>query len=237
MSKSTYNILIVEDEWVNAIFMQELLVSFGHTVLAIVASSDKTINAIKQYPIDFIFMDINIQGKLDGIQLAHLINDIQEIPIIYMTAFGDSNTIEEASKSNIYGFVIKPFNESDIEATLNVAIARLKRENNKILKEQIHNRDELILSNNYKYHFKKETLYFNDNIIKFSKNETKLMYLFCLNCGEIVSTDSLYNSVWNAKEVTDSTLRDTISRIRKKVPGLQIENIMGVGYSLKKRTC
>ena len=230
----SYNILIVEDEWVNAMFIQDILESLGHNVLTTVPSADTALKTITKYSVDFIFMDINIQGSIDGIQLAQMINYKDKIPIIFMTAFGDSDTMEEASHSNIYGFIIKPFTESDVESVLNIAIAKLQKENEEQLKLEVQAKKELILSHNYIYNFDKKLLYFSENIVKFSKNEAKLMHLFCLNHGDMVSFEMLYGCAWEDKQISNSTLRDTIVRIRKKVPQLNIENITAVGYKLQK---
>ena len=97
MQSKTYNILIVEDEWINANFITQILENLQQKVVAVTSSADETLECLEKHDVDFIFMDINIDGPEDGITLAHKINQTQTIPIIYMTAFGDSNTIEEAS--------------------------------------------------------------------------------------------------------------------------------------------
>jgi len=56
----------------------------------------------------------------------------------------------------------------------------------------------------------------------------------CSNYGHIIPSDTIRSNVWGEKNVTDSTIRDTICRIRKKVSSLSIENISGIGYLLTK---
>lgn len=72
-------------------------------------------------------MDINLEGATDGIQCAILMNRIAPIPIIYTTALGDTQTILDTSDTNVYGYLIKPFDKQDIEAALTVAISRIKQ--------------------------------------------------------------------------------------------------------------
>ena len=235
MINNTCNILIVEDEWISGVYIQNLLIDLGQNVIDIVTCANDARLALDKNSVDFIFMDINIQGSVDGIQLAHSINEKQEIPIIYMTAFGDSATISEASQSNIYGFIIKPFSKSDVETTLNVAIARLQRESNRVTQHTVTSTSNILtLSHDYTYNFEKRTFRQKNEIVKFSKNEAKLIHLFCENYGNTVNMQSIYTSVWETKNITESTVRDTILRIRKKIPELTLENISGIGYALKR---
>ena len=61
-----------------------------------------------------------------------------------------------------------------------------------------------------------------------------VLFLLCSSYGDIISFDTIYSTIWGEKNVTDSTIRDTICRLRKKIPNLSLENISGIGYTLKK---
>jgi len=230
----TNNILIVEDEWENTNFLSNLLISFGHNVVGIAKSGADALAILASNTCDFIFMDVNLRGSLDGIALAKQVNKTEEMPIIFVTAFGDSETISEASETNIYGFVIKPFNPNHIEAVLSVTIARINKEKKKRNSIPSLAKSILDLGNSYKYNCKSKTLYFQNNAIHLSKNEAKLLGLLCSNYEHIISLETLRSTIWGDKNITDSTIRDTICRIRKKITGLSIENISGIGYLLKK---
>jgi len=234
LKDNIYNILIVEDEWINADFISDLILSFGHNVMGIAKSAEETQEILSSKSCDIIFMDINIKGAIDGIKLAKQLNESKEIPIIFVTAFGDSETISDASETNIYGFVIKPFKDNQIEAALNVAISRIKKEKIQINDILPLEKSELDLANGYKYDFQKKTIYFQNKPIPFSKNESKLLFLLCTSYGHILSSGEIRSKVWGEKNVNDSTIRDTILRVRKKIPLLNIENIVGIGYSLTK---
>ncbi|MDQ7068382.1 MAG: response regulator [Sulfurimonas sp.] len=227
------NILIVEDEWINAEFISDLVLAFGHNVIGIAKSAEDAIEIFTSKPCDLVLMDINIKGSTDGIQLAIQLNEIKEIPIVFITAFGDSQTIKDASLTNIYGFLVKPFNRSHIEAVLNVAIARISKEQKKSEKHSL-NPSKIDLGFEYTYNLKTQTIYFKENQISLSKNESNLLFLFCSNYGCVLSADIIRTCVWGDKNVTDSTLRETILRIRNKIIPLVLENIRGVGYSLQK---
>lgn len=232
MNTLHYNILIVEDEYINAKFLEQIASDEGHNVVDIVTSANEAIEIIKNNKIDLVFMDINLDGSIDGIRCATLLNQYYEIPIIYMSAYGDSRTIEEASETNIYGYLIKPFDTSDVIATLKVAI---KIASNLKVIPDIQTKPICIeFTNNYKYTFKTKTFTIDGICIELTKKETLLLDLFCLNINQNVSYNLLLEYVWKGHSVTNSTIRDTISRLRKKAPLLQFETIASIGYRLVK---
>lgn len=233
MKTKSCNILIVEDEFINAKFVEDTLISLGHKVASICASADEAIQLAKNDKIDLAFMDINIEGGTDGIMCATLLNQHYCIPIIYMTAYNDTNTIEEASDTNIYGYLIKPFDKKDIEASLNVAIKiSLKSKIEPQIKIAPKN---INLGHNYIYTFKTKTLKIDNIYIKLTKKESLILHLFCLNINQNISYALLLEYIWKNKDVADSTIRDVIFRLRKKAPLLDIENISKLGYCLNHK--
>ncbi len=118
------NILIVEDEILNAKFLERMLIELGHNIVDSVTSGDEALEVFQETKVDFVFMDID--GEIDGIESAVLLNNYREVPIIYTTGFGRSEIIERANHTNIYGYLIKPFDEKDIETVLTVAIHKVK---------------------------------------------------------------------------------------------------------------
>ena len=224
------NILIVEDEFINAQFIQGVLTTLGHNIVAVVTNANDALETVKSNKIDIIFMDINIDGVKDGISCANMINAIESIPIIYMSAYSDSATIEEASYSNIYGYLVKPFDDKDIEASLNVAIARSTRHKIEKISPKIINIIEL--DNKYTYNIQDKALFLQDKQITLTNKESSLIHLLMVNLNKNVSNDVIIKNIWNDKEIAKSTLRDTVSRLRKKLPDLEIKNISGIGYCL-----
>jgi DNA-binding response OmpR family regulator len=228
-----YNILIVEDAVFNAEFIRKVVLSLGHKVVDVTDDAKSTLEVVSKQAVDLVLMDINIVGPTDGISLAKKLNEKHTLPIIYMTAFGDSATISETKGTNLYGYVVKPFDAQDIEAALSVAIQRIESE-----KDLITNNTsdcKTILDNGYYYNTNSKILFHEEEEIVFTKNEKLLFDVLFTHYNEVVSCDLLRNKIWYNKSVSDSTIRDTISRLRKKVPELNIVNSISLGYSLKGR--
>ena len=229
MPNSTkYSILIVEDQFLNAKFIEQSILHLGHKVVAHVESAEKALAIAKTEHIDFVFMDIDLDGAMDGIQCAEVLNRNKEIAIIYISALSDSITTSQATQTNIYGYLVKPFTQQDIEISLNIAIKQfftLKKREKKIL---------LNLNDGYDFCFETNTLRQHKKSIALTKKEGDILEALASSINENISYDTLLASVWHNKTVSTSTIRDTILRLRKKTPTLAIDNVISVGYCLRK---
>ena len=235
MKIKDYTILIVEDEFIATEYLSQILYSFDIDIIFKASSSDEALDIVKNNHIDLVFMDINIQGAIDGIRCASLLNNEYFLPIIFTTAYADTNTINEANEENIFGYLVKPFQASNVEATLNVAISNLKRlEKLTNLNSPTKNLNEsLDLANGYIYSLETKTLSLKNTPINLTKKELEVFDIFCKNINNNISYAYIKELVWSDKDITDSTIRDVISRIKKKIPHIDIENISNYGYILK----
>jgi DNA-binding response OmpR family regulator len=138
--------------------------------------------------------------------------------------------VKEAGQTNIYGFITKPYTKIDIEINLEIFTQRLQKEKKIFIKEETNN---IKLGQGCSYDIEAKLLYQNKNVVQCSKNESKLLYLFCSHYNKVVSLKEIRFFIWKDKEIGESTIRDTISRLRKKVPALNIVNMVGNGYILK----
>ncbi len=116
------NILIVEDERIVAMELESRLTSLGYTVCAQAVSGEEALNLTGAHIPDLILMDINIKGKIDGIKTTEEIKRHYEIPIIYLTAFNDPQTIDRAKATEPYGYIIKPFEERELQTNIEIAV-------------------------------------------------------------------------------------------------------------------
>ncbi len=128
------NILVVEDESIVAEDIQNKLKKFGYTVLASVSSGEEALQKAADNHPDLVLMDIKIKGNMDGVEVAKEIYARFDIPVVYLTAYVDENTLERAKITEPFGYIIKPFKESDLRTTIEITLYRHQRE--KKLKER-----------------------------------------------------------------------------------------------------
>lgn len=117
-------LMIVEDEEIVAFDIEITLKDLGYEVCAVVASGEEAIaSAAINYP-DLVLMDIMLKGSMDGIQTAEEIHKRFNIPVVYLTAYGDFMTVERAKASEPFGYIIKPFEEQELHTAVAIALSR-----------------------------------------------------------------------------------------------------------------
>lgn len=126
-------VLLVEDEVLVAEDIADDLKNEGFDVTEIIISGEEAIEAIENNPPDIILMDINIKGRLDGIETASLINETFNIPIIYVTANTSNQFVSRALQTSPHAFLSKPFNQKDLNIAIELAI---HRHNNFVLNKE-----------------------------------------------------------------------------------------------------
>ena len=122
------SILIVEDEKIIAEDVRNTLEKFNYIIPDIVTSGEKAIQKAREIKPDLILMDIMIEGKMNGIEAAKHIYRELSIPIVFLTAYADENTLELAAESSPFGYLIKPFEDRELRATIEIAIYKSKTE-------------------------------------------------------------------------------------------------------------
>jgi len=121
-------ILIVEDESIESMDIKSTLESFGYIVPYVASSGHEAVEkALKILP-DLILMDIALKGDIDGIEVANNIKDLN-IPIIYLTANSEDSTIERAKLTEPAGYIIKPYDPTELKYAIELALYKNKMEN------------------------------------------------------------------------------------------------------------
>jgi len=128
-----YKIMIVEDEAVIALRLKQVLTTMGYDVVGIAYSGEEALKKAKSLNPALILMDIMIPDKLDGISAAKIIKEEFDIPVVFLTAFSEDNVIERAKQAVPYGYILKPFQDHEVKAVIEVALYKKEMEN--ILKE------------------------------------------------------------------------------------------------------
>jgi len=111
-------IYLVEDERLVALDIRNHLINIGHDVVGISYSGEDCLDKIEGLKPDLILMDINLEGNLTGIDTAKIIHETKTIPIVFLTAYTDDQTLTEIKKTGYYGYVTKPFKQIDLKTEI-----------------------------------------------------------------------------------------------------------------------
>jgi CheY-like chemotaxis protein len=128
-------ILVVEDENIVALEIKKRLQHLGYTVAGVAATGEDAVRKAEGILPDLVLMDIMLKGEIDGIDAASEIRRRLNIPVIYLTAYSDGETLERAKLTEPYGYILKPFEEDDLRTTIEIALYRHKMMNNRAKKE------------------------------------------------------------------------------------------------------
>ncbi|GIW22312.1 MAG: hypothetical protein KatS3mg068_1319 [Candidatus Sericytochromatia bacterium] len=158
-------ILIVEDEAISSLFLEEYLEKLGYTILETVDNGNDAYTLAEKYLPDLIIMDINIKGKINGIETAEKIYSSFGIPIIYLTAYSDKDTVEKAIKSGSFAYLLKPIDEKYLEPTIKIVLEKYRNEEKlkfetKLLNNVINKMDTALIFTDIKGNIK----FINDEI-------------------------------------------------------------------------
>ena len=122
------NILIVEDERLIAMEIAARLERLGYNVCYDATDAEETFRQIEIFRPDIILMDIRISGDLDGIETAKKIQELVNIPIVYITAYSDNATLNRAKETMPYGYLTKPIQENDLRIVLEMTFYKIQVE-------------------------------------------------------------------------------------------------------------
>ncbi|MFM8322171.1 MAG: PAS domain S-box protein [Chloroflexota bacterium] len=123
-------IYVVEDEAIVNLDICSCLEQFGYCVAGHAASGEEALRQIDQAHPDLVLMDIHLKGELNGIQAAEHIRARHQIPVIFLTAFADQETVQRASLAEPFGYVVKPFEERELNSAIVIALYKHKTEQN-----------------------------------------------------------------------------------------------------------
>ncbi|MCP4671459.1 MAG: response regulator [Desulfobacula sp.] len=125
---STANIMIVEDNTTVAKDCHDCLINLDYNVTSLQVSGEESILKAETEMPDAVLMDIHLRDKMDGIKAAEYIYSQFQIPVVFLSAYGDHELLERAKKVGSFGYLIKPFEEHELYATLEMALYKSKIE-------------------------------------------------------------------------------------------------------------
>ena len=220
-------ILIVEDESIVALDIKRILTNLQYEVTDMSSDYFSAILSVQKNRPDIILMDVNLGKGKDGIQTVKEIQLNYDIPIIYITAYGDEKTINRAVETNPMGYLLKPFKKDEIKSIILLTLYKLNQINDFNKNINHHN-----LGSNYYYDLDNEILLYKNNPLKLSIKEKKLLTILVEAKGQIVSFRELEYMLWPDAPICDSTLRTLIYRLRTKLEYKIIETISSVGCKI-----
>jgi len=123
-------ILVVEDEMIIGAKISMQLTSLGYEVTGMLPRGEEAVLHVQQNKPDIILLDINLKGKIDGIETARQIQLQNNIPIIYLTANADEATFNRAKPTKPAAFISKPFKQLDLQRAIELTISRMAEQDN-----------------------------------------------------------------------------------------------------------
>jgi two-component system, NtrC family, response regulator AtoC len=115
-------IMIVEDERITAADLQDTIAQLGYTVTATVSTGADAVREAGRNPPDLVVMDISIGGDVDGVEAAKRLRRQFDIPVVYLTAHADPDTLSRAMGAEPLGYILKPFQERGLHAVIETAV-------------------------------------------------------------------------------------------------------------------
>ncbi len=147
-------IIVVEDESVVREYIKGTLQDLGYQVPAAVATGEDAITQAEKIQPDLLLMDIRLKGTIDGISAAEQIAARLHIPVVYLTSYADDSTLDRAKTTNPFGYIMKPFDEKELRATIEIAVyrARTEKENRERLFQELQKTTQKIFDLTHEPH-------------------------------------------------------------------------------------
>ena len=229
-------ILIVEDEVVPAHYLERVLSLKRYEVVDIVSTGTEAINAAHSKKPDVILMDMMLKDHISGAEAAKQIHYADpEIIIIFLTAYSDKEMIDFAIEAEAFAYLLKPYRDREILATLALAEAKLAERASAV--QAFHqeackeSKDEVLLKDGYVYNMKLQRLFLEGKEVHLGSKALKLIALLCENKHITLKIDTILQALWDEPK-SGQTLRSLIHRIRTATSPHLIENTNKFGYRI-----
>jgi CheY-like chemotaxis protein len=150
---SVAQILIVKDESIVAMDIKATLQGLGYGVIGTAASGKEAVEPALRTKPDLVLMDIMLKGSIDGIEAAKRIKAVLEIPIVYLTAYADEDTLQRAKVAEPFGYILKPFEGRELRTTVETALYKHRveaklRENERWLSTILRSIGDAVIATN-----------------------------------------------------------------------------------------
>ncbi len=234
--KKDIKILCIEDEALAGIKLVKMLSKYYNEII-LAKNGEEALEIyrdsyVSSKPIDLVITDIDMP-KIDGIELLECIRKFDEkLPFIYVTAKLDVEILLKLIKLDIVDYIQKPLDIDELLKTINNVILNKYKV---FFFNEHHTEHILNIGENLFWNNDTKTLTLNNEIIKLTKYELNLVNYLVNNHNKVVTTENLVDEIWEDSLSTSNNLnlKNLISRLKTKVPKLNIENIYGLGYKIR----
>ncbi len=123
---TTANILVVEDEKIIAKGIEKRLKGMGYAVAGLASTGEEAVRKAVEIRPDLVLMDISLGSGMDGVAAAGLIRRQVDLPVVYLTAFSDSDTLQRAKITEPFGYILKPYEDKDLQTAIEIGLYKHK---------------------------------------------------------------------------------------------------------------
>lgn len=200
--KNNTKVLIVEDNIITAKAIESNIKKMGYHHIRIALEYNQAIRKIKDETPDLILLDIDLNSKKTGIDIAKDYRVMNQIPIIYLTKHIDDKTLNQLTETNPKNYLSKPFKYKDLFIAITLAIGPKKG----------------TINIGYKFSFdlESENLFYKKDFIKLTPKETALLKELISGRGYPIESKMLEDAIWKEKLAVNS-LRNLVNSLRKKL--------------------
>lgn len=212
-------VLVVDDEKIIVKGIKFSLIQ-DYSVVDCAYDGEEALNMAKNNDYDIILLDIMLP-KMNGLEVCQQIREFSNVPIIMLTAKGDDMDKIMGLEYGADDYITKPFNIKEV-------ILRI----NNLLKRAYDNPSKIQIDG-YDIDLEKRRVFYNNNEIILTTKEYDLLVYFLNNKGLAISREQVLSKVWDENYFgSDRVVDDTLRRLRKKMPEINIRTIYGFGYRL-----
>lgn len=224
-------VLIVEDELIPANYLKKVLESADYEVLAIIDKGQNAIAVARKEKPDLILMDVMLKDNVSGCDAAlEISRENPNIRIVFLTAYSDKEMIDFAVESKAFGYLLKPYRDKEILATLALAKAQLAEPVSEI-KNTVKNKARIALVDEHYFDVLTQTLFYKKKEVPCGPKALELIMLLCKNKHNTVKIETILEELWESTK-PQQTLRSLIHRIRENTSQNLIVNINKLGYKI-----
>lgn len=229
-------VVIVEDEMMEQRYLKDILENLGIPHVKAFTNAMEALSWLSLVKCDMLILDINLEGSMDGIQLAKCIEETHTIPIIFTTGYSDKATVDEALSITPFAYMVKPFSKNDMELQIRVCYQKFLHYKIQLgSKENSSSANSKIIKINDELEFSliSNILTKQGKYVYLPDKQNELVSILCRSINHVVSYEQLEYILWRGKPHAKSSLRTLVYSLRMIVPELKLISHPKLGYSIK----